>query len=519
MTLDLNSNRTKAVLLLILSLAAGAGLQRLSGQGQFWIGTLACALLLFLSGLLCLAAWAWAGHGRGLAWMILLAFTLRLGLGVSLEYILPVAGYHEAAQKAGYIATDAFSRDNQAWQLAQSGKPLWVAFGPEYPSDQYGGMLSLSALIYRALSPDVHRPYLILILTAAAAALGLPFFWKAVLPRWGKGIALAGGWILALYPESVFWGAGQMREPFLISLVAVTFWAALQFPVNRKVSLAGLGLSLLGLVFFSPLIAGAIVGVLTVWGYIEALAGVKSRSVRMLGWVLLLAGAIAAAWVGWAWLQPRVAWDAGLTEDTSGFMQKIIRGLGPGSQIPVVTAYGMARPVLPAAATDWNAILLWRLLNSWRALGWYALAPLLIYGTVAAWNIRDAGERRLLVWLAVALWVWTVISSARGGGDASDNPRYRVILLPWFALIAAWAGNWALAHRKRWLVRILAVEGIFLLFFTQWYLSRNYRWFPHLDIYLMLGLVAGLGALVIVGGWLWDWRGARSALTRPREGL
>ncbi len=57
------------------------------------------------------------------AWMLVLAFILRLGLGVGLSQALPVFGYDEEVPNAGYIFYDAYHRDRQAWQLAQSGDP------------------------------------------------------------------------------------------------------------------------------------------------------------------------------------------------------------------------------------------------------------------------------------------------------------------------------------------------------------------------------------------------------------
>ena len=97
--------------------------------------------------------------------MLLTAFVVRLAAGVTLQLVLPVAGYDEEVQKAGYVFFDAYQRDGQAWELASSGQSLTTAFrGEGFISDQYGGLLALSAATYRLLSPDLHRPALILIL-------------------------------------------------------------------------------------------------------------------------------------------------------------------------------------------------------------------------------------------------------------------------------------------------------------------------------------------------------------------
>ena len=73
---------------------------------------------------------------------------------------------------------------------------------------------------------------------------------------------------------------------------------------------------------------------------------------------------------------------------------------------------------------------------------------------------------------AVFVLVWMFISSLRAGGDQFDNPRYRVIFLPWLAFMAEWGIDFALKLRDWWLIRWIAIELIFLGFFTQWYVSR-----------------------------------------------
>ena len=59
--------------------------------------------------------------------IVIFAFILRLGLGVTAFILLPQAGYESKPNQAGYLFFDAYRRDSQAWDLAQSGKPLWPA--------------------------------------------------------------------------------------------------------------------------------------------------------------------------------------------------------------------------------------------------------------------------------------------------------------------------------------------------------------------------------------------------------
>ena len=178
-------------------------------QGDFWRGWLAAGLLAAAAVLALCLAWRWAGGGRKLAWLLIAAFLLRLGLGVFMSLGLQTFGYDELVQRAGYVYADAYSRDQEAWSLATSDKPIWASFQQEFLSDQYGGSLALSALIYRTLSPDAHRRFLILILTAFTFTLGLPFFYQAVRERWNEPLAGLSAWLLVLYPESVLVG----RQP------------------------------------------------------------------------------------------------------------------------------------------------------------------------------------------------------------------------------------------------------------------------------------------------------------------
>jgi hypothetical protein len=91
-----------------------------------------------------------------------------------------------------------------------------------------------------------------------------------------------------------------------------------------------------------------------------------------------------------------------------------------------------------------------------------------------------------------SLAAWVLVVSIRGGGDMTDNPRYRVLFLVWMALVAAWAVPYALARRDPWFWRWLLVEGIFLGFFTQWYFSRYFHWGGRLSLPWMLFPVAVL---------------------------
>jgi hypothetical protein len=98
------------------------------------------------------------------------------------------------------------------------------------------------------------------------------------------------------------------------------------------------------------------------------------------------------------------------------------------------------------------------------------------------------------------------VAALRAGGDQWDNPRYRVILLVWMALLAALAFSQRNASASRWLVRIVAVETIILLVFGHWYVWRYLGFGFNLGIRNTLGLAIGLSILVVAGDWLWQRR-------------
>lgn len=486
----------------------GAAVAALS-PGLFWPGWLAASLL-STAGLLCLvSAWHWAGGGRLLGWMIALAFLLRLATGVGLSLALPHWGYPEPEQQAGYLFKDANNRDLQAWDLARSNHPLWASFRDDFTTDQYGGLLGLSALVYRYLSPDAHRPFLILILAASVTALGVPFLRQAARLRWPERVATIATWIYIFYPDAIFFGSGQMREPFLVGLGAVAFWAVLAWDWRKKSSWLALAGSLLAMAMLSSRVAVAVAGFLALLFILEHIISLPDRRWKILGWLALCAGLALVLLFSWDWFRSSAKYDALVTQRTSGQVSVRIKEIGEQYALLFTVAYGVARPVLPAAITETDVIPLWKVIGIVRSLGWYALAPFLLYGLFTTWRYPDKRQRRLLLWLVMVVFLWLVIASARGGADGIDNPRYRSLFIPWMALLAAWSVDWALTRRDAWLWRWIAVEIIFLAFFTHWYIARYYRWWLRIQFWEMVFWIILLSSIVLAGGWLWDRRRAK----------
>lgn len=501
--------KSKTVLFLVISLAGGMllglAVAALGAGGLNWIGWGAASLLSSISISLLLLAWNWGGGLKIVGIMMIVAFSIRLIVGITLSLGIPTWGFGNPREQAGYFSTDSYRRDSDAWALAKSDKNILVAFDNEYATDQYGGLLSISAFIYRYLSPDIHRPFLILILTAFAAAMGIPFLWKAIEPRWGKRPALVACWLVALYPDVILSGASQMREAFLIGLICIGFWAVNEWKCSRWRSISVFAASMIGLFLFSWRTVLAVLAGLGVWFVIDHLYPKWNRKWQIAAWIFLGVGVIAAVVLSFTWFKLTANWDSLLTFTNSGWVQSIVRKLGEWSRIPFATVYGLTQPVLPAALLDFTKPV-WMIINIVRALGWYALAPFLIYSLFAIWKVQSKENRRVLLWVAAFSAIWILVCSLRAGGDQWDNPRYRSIFLPWLGLLAGVAIDQALKRKDPWLVRWLIVEGIFLVLFTDWYMVRYIQFGIPIDFYFMVGLIIFLGAGVLLGGWLWDQR-------------
>jgi hypothetical protein len=205
------------------------------------------------------------------------------------------------------------------------------------------------------------------------------------------------------------------------------------------------------------------------------------------------------------WLANNMNFQAYQSVRSSGWLQKLIDEAGEAWKGPILIAYGVAQPVLPAAVFE-EAPPIWVVVNTLRGLGWYALAPLLVYAAAAALRLPRQERKAQLAWLGLAMWAWILISSANAGGDLWDNPRYRAIFLAVQALLAAWAWGWARTQRDPWLRRLLWVEAVFVFFFMEWYASRYTRLFSRLHFWEMIAAILALSAVILLVGWVRDRR-------------
>lgn len=504
---------------LVGGMALGALLTGLDRQGHAWLqGWLAYGLVSALG--LVLLTWVWRKTGslRGLGLLALTAVLLRLVIGVGVTLWLPAAGTGSEVQNAGYLSVDAYQRDQQAWELAGSHDPILKAFDKSYAVDQYGGLEALSALLYRYLSPDAQRPWLIILLAALASGLAVILTFWAARSAWDDRLAVTAAWVMALYPESLLWGSSQMREPFLLSFIAMSFLGLVLW--RRQHARSGWGwlaTGLLGLLLFSPGTALFIILLLAGWAWLEnrekripwtvlVIVGVVLLIGVLLLWAALARGTLEGAPLLSAlpdWFKLSVKWDVYQLERDSGMVQYLFRHvLPPSLKLPFVFVYGLLQPVLPAALFEPSKPV-WMAAGVLRAVGWYLLLPLLAYSLVAILRSDKGGRRWAWTWLYLLTWAWISLSSLRAGGDQWDNPRYRLILLLFEAALVARCWVYYRETRDAWLPRLVLVEMAFLLVTGLWYAGRYTHVLPILSFSLMGGLMAGVTLLVVVMGvWL-----------------
>jgi len=483
---------------------------------------------------------------KRLIWIIVLAFTARLLVGLGIHFGLPIYGHTDSEEDmAGYIFTDAYIRENQAWGLARSERPILDAFSKKFSSDQYGGLLAFSAFVYRYLSPDVQRPWLLILLSALVAALGLPFLWKAANQVFGEKVAFAAAWIFALYPESILLGSSAMREPYLLTFSAMALygfvgWRDSGLDTSPSMTtrpalqsrLVWLGVGLLGMLLISPAIALATLVILAGWVFFTNEKRTFSWNSILIFVVIFAVGLLLLSaslnrsgqfdssspfHVINDWLRLTIKWDAYLLERESGWVQKIFDEGPAWIRLPFVAVYGILQPVLPAALVV-PTVPIWKAVYILRSAGWYVLLPALImsFGAGAGseserkrnHNERSepAGERRrsIILWLSLLTWTWILLAALRGGGDSWDNPRYRTILFVWQSILGGYVWVWWRKTHNRWLKRVVWCEAAFLLVFTQWYASRYLHWSGQLPFAVMVALIAGSWGIILGVGWLQD---------------
>jgi hypothetical protein len=461
---------------------------------------------------------AWVG------WLLLGAIALRLIIGAFWFVILPQWGYGSGPEEAGYIMADAHRRDTVAWELAQSEKPLLDAFEDYRYVDQYGGFLFFSASIYRYFGADFHTPLLIVILTAAISGLAVLFTWAFTQRLWDRDVAYLAAWLATLYPEAILLGSTQMREALMMPLAAMALYGLVS--IFQKQPWQGVGWLIFSLgisIPLSPTFTILLIIVLVVlalfmsprrlwqdwrfWAALLALILIGLLGLWLFGAQIVPGGANNPLALLRRWTGRTSKWQMIVSQNSSGWMYKLLEKTNPDLYKWIVLAYGVMQPFLPAALIA-GGNLFWHLLAIWRALGWNLLLPFLLYAPLRAIQKR---ERRIALGASLAVWIVILSASFRSGGDLWDNPRYRAAFFCLQVALVAWA--WVNQQREPdpWFRRMFVGVGFVLIWFVPWYLRRYtpLTW-PVIDVFKTFGL--GVASAILY--WIWDWVRLEA---RPKE--
>ena len=481
----------------------------------FWVSLFSSAIVL--------GAWLLLRRENPPNWLlylVLAAALLRLGVGAFWSISLPIWGHGTPAELGGYVMGDAAGRDQAAWRLAGSGESLLTAFRDNRRVDQYGGLLFISAWIYRDLGSYYHQPLLIVTLGAACSALAVLFCWAFVRRVWGNAAAVIAAWGIFLYPEAVLLGSSQMREAFTIPLVAAAFYGLARYQEDRRITdLAWILVPFFLTMFFSTLFAAMLLGCLVLAALVMVRVGSREAVHQRWFWpilALLVVVGLIGLWLAlrevtpdritnpiamasW-WLQKSASFQAYISEHASGWMQKIFKFTPEWTHLPMLVVYGVVQPFLPASLVAGSGSTVWRVIAVWRSVGWTLLLAFLAFAPFHVF--RKNGDQSLARMLTFIVWLIILVAAFRGGSDMWDNPRYRAIFV--VLQIALAARIWVEESRARdpWLRRALLVTGAILVWFLPWYLQRYYSigW-PVTDPFRIFGMGFCTGVLLLIADW------------------
>jgi len=456
------------------------------------------------------------GSNKFLIWVLSISLILRFGLGLITTYNLLDWGYEDEPYTSGYLFKDAYTRDNQAWDLATSDKPIWAAFSNDFFSDQYGGLLALSSFVYRIFTPNAHAQFNIIFLVSIINAIGIIFLAKGLLGYKGEETySVTSKFILLIfsfYPDAILFSSSQMREPLLFGLSAILFWIVHEPKLKIISRIVMFLITSIVILFVSLKIGLFIIFSFFIWllfkPYVLEYKFLKPKYLFPLITLLV----IVSFYFSYNWIIEAAKWDALLLERNSGFVQYVVSIIGTRYRLAFASLYGLLQPVLPATLIE-PSKLFWRILNSLRALGWYLLMPGLIYGLVYLFREKDKNRKVQfgVFWLISIFWI--ILSSVRAGGDMWDNPRYRISFLVFISYIVAQALLYGWKSKDHWLTRIILAEVIFILFFLQWYIARYLGIFDNLPFMQMVGILSIIFIVIFVSGLVHEFRRKNKAKT------
>lgn len=444
-----------------------------------------------------------SGISKFLAWVVGISLFLRLGLGLVTTENLIDWGYDQEPYQSGYLFKDAYSRDNQAWDLAISDQPIWVAFSSDFFTDQYGGLLALSSLIYRLFTPVAHFQMNIIFFVTMINVIGILFLALGLQEK-NKEISLSTSskiiiLIFSFYPDAILFSASQMREPILLGISACLFWIIHKQEINLWKRFV-----LFSLFSIFILLISLKIGVFVIFSYlIWMLFQPYRKQIKIINSKIMILPVVIIVFIAlffsYHWILEAGKWDALLLERNSGFVQYIVSIIGTRYRLLFASIYGLFQPVLPAALIE-PSKLFWKILNSLRALGWYLMLPTLVYGIVYFFRENDTIKKfeYVVIWSFSVFWI--LLSSIRAGGDMWDNPRYRLGFLIFIAYIIAVAFYHGWKTKDHWLARFFIAELVFVLFFLQWYISRYTGFFDNLPFFQMVSVLSIIFGIILITG-------------------
>jgi len=464
------------------------------------------------------------GAAKKLFTLALFGLALRIGIGVVLYQGLPRWGYNETAQRAGYVYWDAYKRDSDAYAIARSDQPLSTAYSSSRISDQYGGLLAFSALIYRYSPVSGHHPLLVVIPLAAISTLAILFTWGFLRRAVSEQTAWIGAWIIVLYPEAILLSASQMREPFLMTAVALTLYGYSYMrkgQVRQAALLLGAAVGIFTLPISPPtvLILFALVALAWIWDVrdrprlilgilIPGLAlAIFAMIITARAWAVL-EGVQGSLWqVTQSWLANATAqWRINLVSSRSDLLDVVLDRLPSAVQVPFLVTFGLLQPFLPAAIIAPGAAI-WKIVGIWRSIGWFLSLPVLLFATIKGLRLKDKGS--LVPFLVIIFWVAAIVSSYRAPSYQWDNPRYRATFIVVQAGLMAWAWVHAKQSKDVWFGRILYLFAIPTVVVTLWYFGRYSGRFS-MSLEITAALSVGLIALALLIMFIRDFRDRRS---------
>jgi len=470
------------------ALAVSLLLAVLDARGNLLRAWVAYGVVALLSAVLLLLAWERLGREapRAILVAMLVALALRLAVGVTLMRVLPVAGYPTDPQRAGYVYWDSYKRDTDAWNISRMPDPIAGLLAARAVSDQYMGMAAFSAGVYALLSPDAHRPLLMIEFTALASAFSVLFTWAFGRALLGEGVGRLAAWGVALYPEAVLLGSSQMREPFLIACFAAGLYGfARERQGGRRSGIAWMAAAVMVALPLSPPFALTLVAVLAGAWLWEGGWSTRRWRLVLIGAALLALAALVLMSLAWSsiagpgaegagvllswWALVTDTWRMNLLIETSPIIGFFLEMFPGWAQMPAITAYGLLLPLLPAALADAGNPVWWTI-AVYRALGWTVLIPFLLAGALLVHRTRS--WKSIQGYLVIIIAVSAVAAATRASSLQWDNPRYRAVLLAAQIVLAAWV--WLESRRRGdpWLRRIVWIEAADLALILVWYAGR-----------------------------------------------